>query len=259
MHRNLRHLAFAMTLLAGAASAPAHAQQAPITDAESLIRAMHGRYAGKWYRTLTFTQKTTTYPPGGRPPVEDTWLEYGALPGRLRIEFQKQGGGAIFANDSSYRIGAGGVVEMTTGRRNDLMTLGFDVYTQAPEITLRQLGEAGFSLASLRTDTWQDRPVYVVGAPAGDLRTKQFWIDAERLVFVRMLVPIPNQTTAQDIRFNDYQPLGGGWIAPEVEIVVDGRRVFHEVYSDIRHDVPLDPSLFDPKKWNEAVHPPGAR
>jgi len=256
MPRTLLLLALAMTLNA-AGSDPVHAQQpGRITDAESLIRAMHGRYAGSWYRTLAFSQKTTTYPPEGRPPVEDVWIEYGAMPGRLRIEFQKQGGGMIFANDSSYRIGAGGEVEMTLARRNDLMTLGFDVYAQAPEITLQQLRESGFSLGAVRTDTWQDRPVYVVGAAAGDLRSKQFWIDAERLVFVRMLSPIPNQETAQDVRFNNYQPLGGGWIAPEVEVLVGGRRVFHEVYFDIRHDVPLDPSLFDPKKWSEAVRPP---
>jgi hypothetical protein len=241
---------------AGCASAGGRAAESRITDAESLIRAMHGRYEGRWYRTLSFSQKTTRTPPG-RPAVEDTWLEWGAMPGRLRIEFVNQGGGAIYANDSSYVFGRDGQVTARRGERNDLMTLGFDVYAQAPEITLAQLREAGFSMAPVRTDSWQGRPVYVVGAAAGDTTTKQFWIDAERLVFVRMLDPVPNRPgLVQDIRFNKYQPLGGGWIAPEVEIVVQGQRVFHEAYSDIRHDIPLDPSLFDPARWSSATKSP---
>jgi len=261
MRIRLTHLAVAMTIITSAACAPAATRPAqperPITDAESLVRAMHDRYEGRWYRTLIFSQKTTFSQPGS-PVREETWLEYGAMPGRLRIEMgpPEQGRGAIFANDSSYSIDKGQVAGRRA-QRNDLMTLAFDVYAQAPEVTLRQLREANFSLSPVRTDTWQGRPVYVVGAAAGDLRTKQFWIDAERLVFVRLLETGPGRIgKVQDVRFNNYQRLGGGWIAPEVEIVVDGQRVFHEAYSGIRHDVPLDPSLFDPSKWSEAVHPP---
>jgi len=249
-----------MTLFSAAACAPGATRgaESPITDGESLIRAMHDRYAGRWYSTVAFSQKTTRTPPG-RPASEDTWLEWGAMPGRLRIEFTRQGGGAIYANDSSYIIGPDGQVAARRGERNDLMTLGFDVYSQAPEVTLAQLRDAGFAMTPLRTDSWQGRPVYVVGAAAGDSTTKQFWIDAERLLFVRLLEPVPNRPgLSQDVRFNRYQPLGGGWIAPEVEVVAGGQRVFHEEYSDIRHDVPLDPSMFDPARWSSAVHPPAS-
>ena len=41
----------------------AAAQQ--IKSGESLVRAMHDRYASTWYRTVTFTQKSTTYKPDG--------------------------------------------------------------------------------------------------------------------------------------------------------------------------------------------------
>ena len=250
-------LVLAAAALAGCApTATRGGGGAPITDAESLIRAMHGRYAGKWYRTLSFSQQTTRVNAAGQSSTE-TWVEYGAMPGRLRIEMgpPEERRGAIYANDSVYVI-RGGQVASRQGRMNELMTLGFDVYAQAPEVTLRQLRQQGFTLAPFRTDTWQGRPAYVVGGAPGDLKTKQFWVDAERLVFVRFTEAIPNDTTRfQDVRFNSYQPLGGGWIAPEVEVVVDGRRVFHEVYSDIRIDMPLDPSLFIPERWNDAVKP----
>lgn len=255
------HRLLGLALVAAAAACTASVPRpggfrAGIDDAESLVRAMHERYAGRWYRTLTFSQQTTIMR-GGQQVVE-TWLEYGALPGRLRIEMgpPEEQRGAIYANDSLYVI-RNGAVAARRADRNELMTLGFDVYAQPPEVTLRQMREEGFRLDVFHLDTWQDRPVYVVGAAQGDLRSKQFWIDAERLVFVRMLDPDPRDTSqVQDVRFNNYQPLAGGWIAPEVEVIVNGQRVFHEVYSDIRANVPLDPSLFDPARWTQAVHPP---
>jgi hypothetical protein len=259
----------ALSLLAAAACTPPAAREidgmpspsaattaAAPTDAASLIRAMHDRYAGRWYRTLTFTQKTTRTPPGREPSVE-TWYEYGALPGRLRIEIgpPENGRGALYANDSLYVI-EGGRVARRIGQRNELMTLGFDVYAQAPEVTLRQLREEGFQLEPFRTDVWQGRPAYVVGGAPGDLKSKQFWVDAERLVFVRMTDRFAGDTTkVEEILFNRYEPAGGGWIAPEVEILVDGQRIFFEEYSDVRVDVPLDPALFVPERWTTAPKP----
>lgn len=246
----------AAALLALGACAPAATTagwRAGYNDSEAVIRAMHGRYAGRWYRTVAFTQKTTISPPG-RPERVETWDEYGSIPGKLRIE-TGPGRGVIFSGDSTFSI-AGDTVARRTRGRNELMTLGFDVYAQPPETSASQLREHGFALDRFRTDTWQGRPVYVVGAGPGDQRTKQFWVDAERLVFVRMLEPVPNDTArVQDLRFNDYQRAGGGWIAPEVEIVVDGRRVFHEAYSNIRVDIPLDSSLWVPERWREARRP----
>jgi hypothetical protein len=94
-----------------------------------------------------------------------------------------------------------------------------------------------------------------VGAAAGDLKSHQFWIDRERLVFVRMLQPFPgDQSQTFEVRFNKYQPLAGGWIAPEVEGFVGRTRTLFEEYSSIRANVALDESLFDPRRWTEAPH-----
>ena len=48
---------------------------------EDLVRQMHQRYAGRWYRTITFVQ-TTSFP--DRP--SETWYEAGTIPGKLRID-----------------------------------------------------------------------------------------------------------------------------------------------------------------------------
>ena len=256
MSIKLRPFLLAAALLASActpAPAPGGWGSRRIVDTESLIRTMHSEYAGRWYRTLAFTQKTTFSPPG-RPVRVETWEEYGALPGKLRIE-RGEGRGVIYSGDSVY-VFAGDTLARRQKGRNELMTLGFDVYAQPPEVTARQLAEHGFALDRHHGSVWQDRPVYVVGAEEGDMRSKQFWIDSERLVFVRMLTPVPNDSTRmQDLRFNRYQRAGGGWIAMEVEIVEGGQRVFHEEYSNLRVNLPLDASLWVPERWREAKHP----
>jgi hypothetical protein len=245
--RNVAAVLGAAAIVAACAAPAQGPAPRPITDAESLIREMHARYQGRWYRTLSFSQEVIR---PGRP--NETWDEWGYIPGKLRIE-QPNGRGAIFANDSTY-VFSGDTLARRVGGRNDLMTLGFDVYGQAPERTLQVLREDHFDLSRFRTDTWQGRPAYVVGAESpADSTSKQFWIDAERLVFVRLIDRIPNGT--QDVRFNRYEPAGRAWISPEVEVVVGGQVVFKEVYSNVRVDVPLDPSLWVPERWKTAVKP----
>jgi hypothetical protein len=249
-----RSILFAL-FLAGCASAP-RTPAATIADGEGLVRAMHDRYAGRWYRTITFTQKTTRRLPNDSLRVE-TWLEYGAIPGRLRIEIgdAATGNGVIYANDSTYGI-RGGRLAGKRGALNPLMVLGFDVYAQPVERSLRQLRGEGYTLGAVRQESWNGRPAWVVGGAPGDLHSRQFWVDAERLVFVRSLEPFPGDTTKTlEIRFDDYQPLAGGWVAVTVDVTVDGRSIQKEEYSNLRANVPLDPALFDPARWTDAPHP----
>jgi hypothetical protein len=104
-------------------------------------------------------------------------------------------------------------------------------------------------------DTFQQRPMIVVGAHTGDMHHRQFWVDAERLYFVRILEPAPRDSSkTQDIRFLNYEPRGGAWISPRVEVWTDGKLGFHEDYSDMRTNVALDDALFDPTKWKTARH-----
>ncbi len=68
-------------------------------NGEELLSLMRDRYAGKWYRTLTFTQKTTL--PDGKI---ETWYEALELPGKLRIDIAPLDSGKtlLFRNDSLY-------------------------------------------------------------------------------------------------------------------------------------------------------------
>jgi hypothetical protein len=258
--RSFRALAAAGLLALAGGCAPARggaADPPPVSDAPSdartLIHALHHRYADGWYRTLFFRQTVLRRTPGAaESPPPEVWAEYAEIPRRLRIDFDDgaSGNGVIFAGDSLYVFRADSLARRAA-QRNPLMLLAFDMYVQPPERTLALLREEGFDLERFHRATWEGRPAWVVGAEPGDLRSPQFWLDAERLLFVRLIQPTgPNGERISDIRFHRYEPLGGGWIAPEVVFLLDGEEIMREEYYDIRADLPLDPRLFDPDHWH---------
>jgi hypothetical protein len=223
---------------------------AGITSGTRLIAAMHDRYADKWYRTLTFVQTTTLTRGGG--PIVQTWYEAADLPGRLRIDTNLgTKSGAMYARDSVYSFAGGKLVRADTGY-NELLILGFDVYTQSPARTDAILRHLGVDLSAIHEGTWNGERVYVVGAEPGDTVSKQFWVDRDRLLFVRLLEKTPRGYT--DFRFNKYERAAGGWIAAEVEQFVNGSRVLLEEYKDVRPNVPLSTAFFDPLQWATAPH-----
>ena len=223
---------------------------AKISSTNELIAAMQEKYGKSWYKTATFVQETTNIQPDGTSKVE-TWYEAMSVPGRLRIDFTPttEGNGILFT-DGKIFVFKNGKVENTRPFDHPLLILGFDIYRlPASEVTAK-LQALKFDLSQFREDTWQGKPVYVVGAKAGDLHSPQFWIDQKNLYFVRMLRPAGKDgTQTQETQFNKYQKLGGGWIAPEVIFMVDGKVVTTEKYSEIRGDVELDPKLFNPQFW----------
>ena len=227
----------------------ANAQQ--IANGEGLLRAMHDRYQATWYSTLTFTQKTTTYKPDGASKV-DMWHEAALLPGKLRIDFGEpsDGNGALFV-DGTVTLFRGGKVSGSRVNVNILLVLGFDVYRQPPETTFNVVKGEGYDLTKLREDVWEGRPAYVVGADKGDLTSKQFWVEKDTLLFVRVIEPSQNDPkTLDDIRFLDYRKLEGGWVAARVEVMVSDKIVFTEEYSDIQTNDMLDPATFDPGQFS---------
>lgn len=229
-------------------------------DGDAVVAVMRERYAGKWFATMTFRQKTSRLLPSGKWDVQ-TWYEALKLPGRLRIDFDpvSAGNGVLFARDSQFVASNGRVVRATPGV-NDLLLLGFDVYANTPARTTALLRRQGFDLSRVHMDTFDGRPMIVIGALPGDLKSKQFWVDAERLVFVRLVEHAPVDTTqTQDIRFVNYEKRGDAWVAPRVEIYVDGKLIFSEDYSDVRTNVALEDSLFDPTPWKKARHWTAAR
>jgi hypothetical protein len=221
-----------------------------VRTGEDVLRVMHDRYAKTWYETLTFTQKSTTYNPDGTSKV-DMWHEALSAPGKLRIDIGTPGdnNGYLLVDGTVTGIKAGEVA----GSRplvNMLLVLGFDVYRQTPEATAKVAKAEGYDLTKVHEETWEGQPVYVVGAEKGDLKSKQFWVDKKNLLFVRLFEPTQaDPSKFQDIRFEDYREMAGGWVAALVEVHADDKLVFSEEYTEIVCNAKLDAGTFDPKQF----------
>ena len=226
------------------------ASAAPITSSEQLIAAMQKKYAKSWYRTATFVQKTTNIDKDGNRKVE-TWFEAMSLPGSLRIDFTptKDGNGILFTNSQIY-VFKNGKVDSSRAFVHPLMVLGFDIYHMPQSEAIDKLKGLKFDLTIFHEDTWQGRPVYVVGAKPGDAHSAQFWIDKKNFYFVRMIRPAGKDgTQTQETQFNKYVKLGGGWMSPEVVFLVDNKVVTIEEYSDLHANVSLPDKLFEPESF----------
>lgn len=216
-------------------------------NGEEVIRAMHDKYAKSWYRTLSFTQKTTRRTPADTMVIE-TWRERAMIPGYLRIDIERATGDQtiVFGGDSIF-VWRGDSVLTRAATRNILMVIGFDVYRQPPETTLAVLAAEHYPMTPMREDTWKGRPVYVIGAAAGDLRSRQLWIDKERLLFMRAIEPDQRDSTRMlDMRFDNYVKVPAGWLSETVELYRDGKLFQREEYSDVKTNTPLDPKIFVP-------------
>lgn len=225
-------------------------------DGTALLQRMHDRYAGRWYETLTFVQKTTQYPPNAAPRVS-TWYE-SVLGDRLRIDMgnPSAGNGVLYTADSAY-VFHDGKLARARAEGNIFLPLISSVYLRPMNVTLAQLAPYHFDLSRIRGDTWDGRPVFVVGArDASDLESPQFWVDAQRLVVTRILAPlIPNgKAKAQDIRLENYVPVANGWLETRVRMLDADQPLQTEEYTDWHANVRFPPGFFDPAHWSDGPH-----
>ena len=101
-------------------------------------------------------------------------------------------------------------------------------------------------------DEWQGKAVWVVGVGAPSDSVSQFWIEKDRLLFVRSLKP-GRAGTIQEVLFNKYEPIKGGWVAPEVVFNMNGQRMLYEEYFNIQATATLDSAIFNPSTFLEAT------
>ena len=246
------------TCLSCLANPSLRAQPSVPASGTEVLERMRAAYAGRWYHTLTFVQKTTRRLPNGgdtiqtwyeslrHTPETGTWL-------RIDIGDPSIGNGVVSSADSSFQVRDG---KLTTARAggNEFLPLIEGVYVQPVERTAKEIAATNVDLSRVTPGKWQGRDVWIVGAASrADTTSPQFWVDAQRKVVVRMILVRP-QTSPMDIHLDGYVPLKGGWLATKVEMFVDGVRRQAEEYSGWKADVPLDPALFSPATWSSAKH-----
>lgn len=225
-----------------------------INSARELIAAMHDRYSGNWYRTLRFNQVNTFYTQSGKEE-ESRWVENLSVPGRLRIDFEP------LSTKSGLLILNNRVTTFDHGKRLDtrrsiqaILTLTADVYSIPANVTARRLDSLGIDMSKIRTDRLSGKRMYVIGADKGDLESTQAWIDANRLLLVRLIQQDKRggRTVVTDTRVGEYREIGGYPIAHEFMSMRDGKPYFREKYENVRVNAELPAGIFDPSRWSSA-------
>ena len=249
-----------LVILAGCSAAiqsteesPVEVEAAPtVTSSSELITEMHDRYAGNWYRSLRFTQSNTFYTQSGGEQ-KSRWIEHLSVPGKLRIDFEP------LSSKSGLLILNNRVTTFDNGKRVDsrrsiqaILTLTADVYAIPVEVTMRRLDSLKIDLEKFRSAKFEKKRVYVIGADDGDLESNQVWIDAERLLLVRIIQQEKrgDKTVVTDTRVGDYKDVDGFPVAHEFVSTRDGKPYFREQYEDVRVNAELPEGIFDPSKWS---------
>lgn len=223
-----------------------------IVDGHGVVRAMHSRYAGRWYTSLQIALNNTLFGTDGRQ-TRTSWREFLGVPGRQRIDYLP------LTQRSGVLYNAGRIYSFVDGKRsaeqagwNALTVLVADVYAQAIDTTIHQLDSLGFDLSKVRSDYYGGDRVWIVGAAAGDTTTSQFWIDSDSLIVERVIQRDKRGTRiiVNDVRFAAYSDVGGFPVAREMTVYRDGRLVVRQDYSDVKVNVALPAELFDPAKFS---------
>lgn len=111
-------------------------------DGRTLLARMHDRYAGTWFRTLTFVQRTVQRRPDGTEQMT-TWYEAQSGP-RLRIDVGDPalGNGVLYTADSLYVVREGKVVRRQA-EGNPFLPLVVSAYLGERHDVAAILGRAG--------------------------------------------------------------------------------------------------------------------
>ncbi|HEY4303180.1 MAG TPA: hypothetical protein VGM82_01830 [Gemmatimonadaceae bacterium] len=224
----------------------------------AVLQRMHDAYTGKWYRSLTFVQKTTTWD-STRTPHYETWYETVAEDkGRIVLRIDRgspaNGNGVLYTADSLWSF-RDGKLAATRPTGNAFLPLIQGVYVQPVDKTIRELKETGVDLSKGYKRQYEGANVTVIGATsAADSTSPQIWIDDARNVLVRMLVTFAPNRPPTDVHLGGYERAGSGWLATKVTMYAKGVPSQMEEYSNWKVDQTISPQLFDVTTWNTSFH-----
>jgi hypothetical protein len=239
------------------AKPPAKASALRLATGSGVVKAMHDLYAGKFLKTMSFLQNNTAYTSTGQEQ-HSQWYEHLEVPGKLRIAFlpATQRSGLVQVDDKVASFDNGIRVDFRPSV-NPLLLLTADVYVAPLPTIMRGLDSLNVALDVVRTDEWEGRPVYVVGAKAGDSTSTQMWIDADKLVLLRFIQrgKSGEHPMVSDIRVSGYRDIQGYQIPTEFLVIRNGRPVWREQYANVRINEELPAGTFDQALWKDIPIP----
>lgn len=216
---------------------------AKIKSGEELLRKMYKTYSGKWYKNFVFTQETENYP-NDTSIKKSTWHEAIVFPDYFRITFgdMKDGNAMLQVRDSAFNFRKGKLVRRTLKGEDLTFLLGGMYFIPFDSVKARMKRE-GYNYEKFHNETWQGKPVYVIGADAGE-KANQLWIDAEKLVVVRFLRFKGKEK--EEAIFGDHKAFGKAWSETSCLFYINDKLIQKETYTDCKANTDVDMGMFDP-------------
>ena len=228
-----------------------------LASGSGVVKAMHDLYAGKFLKTMSFLQNNTAYTSTGQEQHWQ-WYEHIEVPGKLRIAFlpASQRSGLVQVDDKVASFDNGIRVDFRPSV-NPILLLTADVYAAPLPTIMRGLDSLSVDLGVVRTDEWQGRPVYVIGAKAGDSTSNQMWIDADKLLLLRFIQrgKSGDRPVISDIQVGGYKDIQGYQVPTEFLVIRNGRPVLREQYANVRINEELPAGTFDQALWRDIPIP----
>ncbi len=214
--------------------------QPNIETGKDVIEKMKDSKDGALFELISFHQKSQAIKDDSVLSTQ-TWIEYYKNPGHLLIKYDSldSEAGMIFRKDSMYRFSYG-MLRGQTYRPHELLILGFDVYHQPIEKTMKQLKALNYNLDIVNDTSIMNLQGYLIGNP----NSKAFFIDKEQWLFRKSFMITSGDTISTT--FTNYKNTEKGPLATHVSFYRNRNKVFQEIYYNITFPEELPDALFSP-------------
>lgn len=217
-----------------------------ITSTESLFSAMKQKNDGKWYQNFTFKQHTIRFDEYGEQTDSTVWYEAVSYPYNFRIDRNiDKAIYTIYKNDSTYNFQNDSLISSIPKPATHLVFKGGLYFISLAE-SISKLQKYGYDTNVFRKDKFMDQPVYVIGSDGN-----QIWLHAFNYYCMRRIYTTSSDKKV-DVVYEDFKPLGEGWVEQKVTFYIEGKKRLEEFYFDIKIKPKIDSkifNLFQNEKW----------
>ncbi|WP_422860569.1 hypothetical protein ACOKFD_06950 [Flagellimonas sp. S174] len=198
-----------------------------------------------WFRNFTFKQRTFFFDKKGVQTDSAIWYEAVSYPYLFRIDRNlAEKDYTIYRNDSTYQFKNNSLI-MATNRPAVHLVFKGGLYFISLEEAMTKLDEYGFDTAVFRKDKFKEELVYVIGEEAN-----QFWLHQEDFYCVRR-ISTDSRGKKMDVIYDDFKPIGKGWVEQKVTFYYEGKKRLEEFYYDIKLKDTISPKTFSVTKNNQ--------
>ena len=213
-----------------------------INSTKELFKIMKAKNDKAWFQDFTFKQHTIRFDENEQQIDSTVWYESVSYPYYFRIDRNiDQNIFTIYRNDSTYNFRQDTLFNTTQKAAAHLVFKG-GLYFISLEESLRKLQKYGYDTNTFRKDEFMKQPAYVIGTGEN-----QIWLHANNFYCMRRIYTTENEKTV-DVVYDDFKPLGKGFVEQKVTFYVEGKKRLEEFYFDIKIKNSFDQRIYDPNK-----------